>query len=583
MPPVPSSKETASKLKALVKEIPKDERADADRLDELRRVLSALIQKGDLTFSSRPATEAKDATEKWNSWLQKQHKRCVNQLVDRIRLGRRTAVRTLWGLIAASPNNSLQGHAHVYADLLFEWLKALVAMPLDVTSDKPMLHLLEAELGQRDVQFYALRCIARWAKEVYNLQKRRAEKEPDEDKEDDEVPSQEQIERMLRILMMIPFPTTQEALQNPKNKYLFAPPKNDLDNSGAYEDASDDDDGSDSESEDSEASDESDDDDGNQPPSKKRKNNPPAPKTFAYQDIKCHLNGLSKAWMAILRLPLSTASLKEALPFVSAHILPKIRYPVQFADLYMQAYRGVSGCDDTSKHANSVIPLLALDGLFYLMTQHQLEYPQFYTQLYTLLKPKLFYVKYRTRFFALLQKCLLRNEMLPAHLIAAFMKRLLQSALQAPPGGTLFVLALTSNLLRQHEECAAMIHRNTTEMEDPYDAETDDPVQAKALQSSLWELNALERHYLPAVATLAQSIGREDPKSPMLQLDEMASHSYTSLIEQERKRKIKAKRKTYDKNAKPVTPVTFVKPTGLFAPNDAFAGILKAPARAKEE
>lgn len=302
-------------------------------------------------------------------------------------------------------------------------------------------------------------------------------------------------------------------------------------------------------------------------------------KQFAYQDVKCHLGALSKAWQAILRLPLSTAALKKALPFLSTHVLPKLRRPLQFADLYMKAYSGAGGSDDDAakrKHANSIIPLLALDGLFYLITEHQLEYPQFYTQLYALLRPKLFYVKYRTRFFALLQKCLLRNEMLPAHLVAAFLKRLLQGALQAPPGAALFVLALASNLLRQHEECAALIHRDTPELEDAYDPDTDDPVESKALQSSLWELGALERHYLPAVATLAQSIGREDPKSPMLQLDEMASHTYTSLIEQERKRRTKgSKRKhTYDKDAKPTTPVTFVKPTGLFQSGDVFEGIL---------
>lgn len=581
-----TSQETAAKLKTLIKEIPKNERADAARLDELRRLFAGLIQQGDLTFKQQKSTKA-GATEKWNTWLQRQHKRCISQLTTRIAsVGRRTAVRTLWGLIAASPHVTPNGNPHVHADLLFEWLQALVAMPsLDVTEDKPMLHLLEAELGQRDVQYYALRCITRWAKETYHRQKRGVDKE--EDEEDDNVVSkQEQSERMLRILMMIPFPTTQEALQKPTNRYLFAPPNsNKKDKSGSYEDAEGEEEEESDSGDSEEDSDESEEED--QPPSKKRRKNNSqknAPsKTFAFQDVKCHLNALSKAWIAILRLPLSTATLKEALPFVSTHILPKIRHPLQFADLYMQAYSGASGIDDHSKHKNSIIPLLALDGLFYLMTQHQLEYPEFYTQLYALLRPKLFYVKYRTRFFALLQKCLLRNEMLPAHLVAAFLKRLLQGALQAPPGAALFVLALSSNLLRQHEECAALIHRDVDELKDPYDGETDDPVQSKALQSSLWELNALECHYLPAVATLAQSIGREDPKSPMLQLDEMAAHSYTSLIEQERKRKVKTKRKTYDKNQKPTTAVTFVKPTGLFTSNDIFAGVLKVPTSSSSE
>jgi hypothetical protein len=45
---------------------------------------------------------------------------------------------------------------------------------------------------------------------------------------------------------------------------------------------------------------------------------------------------------------------------------------------------------------------------------------------------------------------------------------------------------------------------------DVFDVTIDDLSQTNALQSSLWELHALERHYHPAVATMAQAIGRPD-------------------------------------------------------------------------
>jgi U3 small nucleolar RNA-associated protein 19 len=568
-----SSKEIAAKIKALLKDIPRDERADAARLDELRQVLSSLVQQGDLTFSpsithgSNNAVES--ATIKWNAWLQKQHKQTVTQLTSRMQKGRRTAVRTLWGLIAASPqvvtaHGHAQQHVVLPAELLYQWLLALVKMPMDVRQDKPLKHLVESEWTQRDVQYYGLRCMTRWATESYNNQKQLKDGKNGND-------LTEQADRMLFLLMMTPFPTTQAALDMPDNKYLFPPPAGPSNRIGSYEDASDNDEDQDDNNSSDDEDDEEEDDDNhnhNEPPNKKQRRS--APKHFAYQDVKCHLSALAKAWLALLRLPLSTASLKKALPYLSQHVLPKIRNPLRFSDLFIKAYRGATGQDDSEsskRHANTIIPLVALDGLFYLMTQHQLEYPHFYAQLYALLKPKLFFVKYRQRFFELLQKCLLRNEMLPAHLVAAFLKRLLQCALKAPPAGTLFVLALCSNLLRGHEECAALIHRTALPDGDPYDPDTDDPVQSNALQSSLWELHALEKHYLTAVATLAQSIGQEDPKSPFLQLDEIAQQSYASLIAQERKRKGK----------KSSTPVTFTKPTALFSQDDVFAGILHVP------
>jgi U3 small nucleolar RNA-associated protein 19 len=90
-------------------------------------------------------------------------------------------------------------------------------------------------------------------------------------------------------------------------------------------------------------------------------------------------------------------------------VLPNVANPLRFADFFMSAY-----------NHTGVVSILALDGLFLLMTEGGLEYPDFYKQLYKLITPSLFYVKYRIKFFRLLDKCLSRNEMLPAHVIAAF-------------------------------------------------------------------------------------------------------------------------------------------------------------------
>ena len=53
----------------------------------------------------------------------------------------------------------------------------------------------------------------------------------------------------------------------------------------------------------------------------------------------------------------------------------------------------------TSYDIGGVISVMALNGLFVLMTQHGLEYPKFYEKLYALLTPAVFLAKHRAVFF----------------------------------------------------------------------------------------------------------------------------------------------------------------------------------------
>lgn len=46
-----------------------------------------------------------------------------------------------------------------------------------------------------------------------------------------------------------------------------------------------------------------------------------------------------------------------------------------------------------------VISVMALSGLFILMTEHGLEYPNLYVKLYALLQPSIFIAKHRAKFF----------------------------------------------------------------------------------------------------------------------------------------------------------------------------------------
>ena len=111
-------------------------------------------------------------------------------------------------------------------------------------------------------------------------------------------------------------------------------------------------------------------------------------------------------------------------------------------------------------------------------------------------------------------------------------------------------------------------------MDDKYDADAPDPAHCRALESSLWELAALGRHFHPAVAGLAKSVGTESDTTPLHDMDEFLLHTYKSLFETERKRMADPNK---SKQRQKAVPVTFEKPKGLFTSEDVFACILSVP------
>lgn len=538
----PSPSELSKQIKTLSKEVI-DVRADAVRLDELRRIYARLTAEGELTFGT--STPENKVAAKWRTFLLKHHKMMVSQLCGQVEMGRHSAIRCLFGVIAASPctqkDRKGKDYQYVNFDLLQKWIHALTLQEAD-EMDRTMRHMVESEFLQpfRDIQYYALGAIAQQAKQEYERQK--------------ETTSTKVAEKLVEFLMIIPFPKSEEELES--SQYLCPPPseavalKDDDD-----DDRSNDDDDDDEEEDDGESEEENDDNDRSRP--KKRRK--VSTHKFPFQRLGSFMNEYQKAWMAVLKLNLPLSSLKRTLSFLPHYVLDHVPSPLRFADFFMQAY---------TDHGSGLVGVLALDGLFELMTENGLEYPNFYKQLYRLVSSRVLYVKHRSRFFSLLTKCLIRNEMLPGHLVAAFCKRLCRAALSGPPPGALFVLSLVSNLLRKHPECGCLYDRkgnnnNGDGMTDEYLPEEEDPAKARALQSSLWELDVLERHYYAPVSTLAGSIGTpSEAKAPPHNIDEFSHHTYASLFDQERKKRTKK------------TALTFKEPESLFGQNDVFAGAL---------
>jgi len=404
----------------------------------------------------------------------------------------------------------------------------------------------------------------------------------------------ENICRLLLLMDYVPTKDTQSELEEDMSRYLFVPPV--LPSSGVEIIGGEEYKEEDSEESESSGDEESTDDD--ETSTNKRKKSRTSntnkrikkSKLIAWQQSYKHRNALQEAWLSVLRLPnIPVRTQKLVLTHLSNYILKVCPSPLRFAEYFTRVFQGgveSSGGSSSSNVSttNSLTSILSLHGLFILMLDHQLEYPQYYNSLYKLLHPRILYTKYRTRFLRLLCKSLLSNSMLPAYVVAAFCKKLCRLGLNGPPSGALFVLALVSNLLRKHGECGCLIHRKGKNEDDGLITDVfvenvdDDLIHTRALESSLWELTALEKHYHPAVSTLAKSVGTEDDKTtPMYDMEDFIVHTYKSLFEQEKKRLGGSggggggKKRGGSK-----VSLTFVKPEGLFKDDDVFGDVFKS-------
>jgi U3 small nucleolar RNA-associated protein 19 len=177
----------------------------------------------------------------------------------------------------------------------------------------------------------------------------------------------------------------------------------------------------------------------------------------------------------------------------------------------------------------------------------------------------------------------LASGLVPAYTAAAFAKRFARLALRAPPSGAMVALGFVHNLVRRHPSCMVLLHRPQAAAPapaaaataptgnraaaagagkaaaaaaaaaaeaaaaapgaDPYDASEPDPAHSRAVESSLWEVEALRRHYCPQVSTLLQVLDKDlsdRAHTSEVDLDPLLAASYSSLIASEAGRRLKA-------------------------------------------
>ncbi|XP_057500711.1 protein NUCLEOLAR COMPLEX ASSOCIATED 4-like isoform X1 [Actinidia eriantha] len=286
----------------------------------------------------------------------------------------------------------------------------------------------------------------------------------------------------------------------------------------------------------------------------------------------------TKAWTSFLRLPLPLNVYKEVLVTLHQAVIPRFSNPILLCDFLTRSY-----------DIGGVISVMALSSLYILMTQHGLEYPNFYEKLYALLVPSIFMAKHRGKFFELLDSCL-KSPLLPAYLAAAFTKKLSRLSLSVPPSGGLVIIVLIHNLLRRHPSINCLVHREdgggisgehsregkdgesedsctSTEMSskergiDHFNNEEISPVKTNAMRSSLWEIDTVRHHYCPPVSRFVLSLENDltvRRKTTELAVDDFSSGSYATIFREEIRRRVKQ------------VPLAFYKatPTSLFSESD---------------
>ncbi|EFQ96020.1 hypothetical protein PTT_03620 [Pyrenophora teres f. teres 0-1] len=243
------------------------------------------------------------------------------------------------------------------------------------------------------------------------------------------------------------------------------------------------------------------------------------------------------AWLATMRTGMSKEQRKSILTTFSYQMAPWFQQPEVLADFLTDSY-----------NVGGATSLMALSGLYYLISEKNLDYPSFYLKLYSLLDDGLMHSKHRSRFFRLLDT-FMSSSHLPAALVASFIKRLSRLALHGPPAGVVVVVPWVYNMFKRHPACTFMMHREIRDaalkeeleeegMDDPFDMEEQDPMLTNAIESSVWELVALQSHYHPNVATLAKIISEQFTKRAY-NLEDFLDHSYGALLDIELDRDLK--------------------------------------------
>lgn len=207
---------------------------------------------------------------------------------------------------------------------------------------------------------------------------------------------------------------------------------------------------------------------------------------------------IKRFWNKIIAVPDLTAKQQQMLLLVLyEQLMPRMTKAVFLTDYFM-----------TSLNKGGPVGLLALQGMFTLIQKYNMNYPDVYKKIYSMLDGYVFDTQYKSRFYYLTDM-FLSSSHLPEALIAGYIKKFARLSLIAPPVDIIIMMTFIVNLLIRHPGLKMLMHRvtETTGLkEDPYNIEETDPSLSHAIDSSLWEVKIIQHHVLPSVSSSAMFI-----------------------------------------------------------------------------
>lgn len=273
---------------------------------------------------------------------------------------------------------------------------------------------------------------------------------------------------------------------------------------------------------------------------------------------RAHRHIFSSLWLKCIDLAADASLHAHVLHRLGPTILPSLTNPLVVADYLSESFR-----------SGGLISVLSLQGLFILMIDHGMEYPQFYDQLYSLITPDAFSSRHRYDLFKLLDLSM-SSLRLPSYIAASVIKRTAQVCLLSPSPVLYFALPFIRKVLQAHPNCLALVHRSIREAsdlrdtnvsgetlsegdtnliqlsteeasvlvaelfigKDPYLRERR-PADSRALHSTLWEFTALERHFLPTVPLMIKAFSSTAEDRSALKYEKSFGRLFTSEITRE--------------------------------------------------
>lgn len=246
-----------------------------------------------------------------------------------------------------------------------------------------------------------------------------------------------------------------------------------------------------------------------------------------------------KSWIKLLNFKdLNRSEYINTLLILHKRILPFLSNASKLMDFLTATYTlGIQNKD-------ILIAILSLNGLWELMKSYNLDYPDFYKNLYAILTPDLLHLREKARFFRLLD-LFMSSTHLSSSIVASFIKKLARLSLNSPPSGIILIIPFIYNLIKKygHSTCMLLIHSTTSTEEDllyndPFDETEVDPALTNAIESSIWELEIMNQHYHPNISALVKIFNQKFNKFSY-NLEDFLDWNYDKLISAEFEKKLK--------------------------------------------